>query len=133
MKKILIVEDDTSIIAILSVRLKAAGFEVFTALDGLSGLRLATQHLPDLILMDIWMPVGIGFSVAERLKSLELGHIPIVYMTASKSKVLKKRAKQMGAAAFIEKPYTFEQMYALVTQILGQPEQAPPSASSEAA
>ena len=118
MKKILIVEDDTDIVSILSLRLKQAGFEVFSALDGLSGVRLAVQTKPDLILMDIWMPVGIGFSVGERLKALDLGTIPVVYMTASKSKMLKKRARQMGAAAFLEKPYTFGQLMEIILRIL---------------
>jgi DNA-binding response OmpR family regulator len=118
MKKILIVEDDTDIVGILALRLRGAGFEVFTALDGLNGVKLAVEHKPDLILMDIWMPVGIGFSVAERLKALDLGAIPIVYMTASKSRTLKKRAKQLGGAGFIEKPYTFEQVLEVITQVL---------------
>jgi DNA-binding response OmpR family regulator len=121
-KKILIVEDDTDIVGILTVRLKAAGYEVVTALDGLNGVKQAVQHKPDLILMDIWMPVGIGFSVAERLRTLGLESIPIIYMTASKSKTLKKRAKQMGGAAFIEKPYTFEQLMGVIGQVLSSDE-----------
>ena len=72
MKKILIVEDDTKIAAALSIRLEAAGYAALTAPDGLAGLKLALENKPDLILMDIWMPVGIGFSVAQRLHSLGL-------------------------------------------------------------
>jgi len=127
MKRILIVEDDTDIVALLALRLKTAGFEVHTALDGLNGVKLAVQHKPDLILMDIWMPIGMGFSVAERLKALELGNIPVVYMTASKSKTLRKRAKQLGGAAFIEKPYTFEQLLEVIAKVL------PPDANTKQA
>lgn len=118
MKRILLVDDDTDIVSILALRLRAAGFDVLTALDGLNGIKLAVEHRPDLILMDIWMPVGIGFSVAERLRALDLGGIPVIYMTASKSKTLRKRARQMGAAAFLEKPYTFEQLLAAIHQAL---------------
>src|SRR5688572_5791048 len=89
-QRILVVEDDTSILGILVVRLKAAGYEVFAAMDGLQGLKQAVEHKPDLVLMDIWMPIGMGFSVAERLRILELEHIPIIFMTASQSRALKK-------------------------------------------
>src|SRR5439155_2652985 len=84
MKTVLIIEDDPKIAAALKVRLAAARYEVITAGDGFSGLKLAMGHKPDLILLDIMMPVGMGFSVAERLKDLGLGRIPIIFITASK-------------------------------------------------
>ena len=67
MKKILIMEDDTKIAAALAIRLSAAGYDVLTASDGLEGIHMAMNDRPDLLLMDIWMPVGLGFSVAQRL------------------------------------------------------------------
>ena len=70
MKRILIVEDDTRIATALGVRLEAAGYIVLIAPDGFRGLQLALAWRPDLIVMDIWMPVGIGFSVAQRLQGL---------------------------------------------------------------
>src|SRR5437867_1623568 len=88
MKKILILEDDARIATALAIRMEAAGYEVLTAPDGLQGLKLALENRPDLILMDIWMPVGLGFSVAQRLKGLGLGGIPIMFITASKQKGL---------------------------------------------
>ena len=105
MKKILLMEDDTKIAAALAIRLQAAGYDVMTAPDGWQGLQLAVTQRPDLLLMDIWMPVGLGFSVAERLKEMGLGDIPIIFITASKLKGLKEAASEAGAAAFFEKPY----------------------------
>jgi len=110
MKKILIVEDDAKIAAALAIRLEAAGYEVIRAPDGFRGLQLAMRERPDLIIMDIWMPVGIGFSVAERLRSLGLNDIPIIFITASKLNGLRETAAELGGAAFFEKPYDPEKL-----------------------
>ena len=122
MKKILIVEDDARIAAALRVRLEAGGYEVVTAVDGFSGLKLAMTHKPRLILLDIMMPVGMGFSVAERLKDLGCGDIPIIFMTASKRSGLRKTAQRLGAAGFFEKPYDADELLAAVHLILGPPQ-----------
>ena len=116
MKRILIIEDDTKIAAALAIRLQAAGYAALTAADGLAGLKLALERNPDLILMDIWMPVGIGFSVAQRLHSLGLSGVPIIFITASKIKGLRKTAEKLGAVAFFEKPYDSEQLLAAIRQ-----------------
>ena len=98
-------EDDKQIAAALAIRLQAAGYEVLTAPDGLAGLKVVLEHKPDLILSDIWMPIGLGFSVAQRLRQLGLTGIPIVFITAGKQRGLRETAKQLGAAGFLEKPY----------------------------
>jgi CheY-like chemotaxis protein len=118
MKKILIMEDDTKIATALAIRLEAAGYETLTASDGFGGLKLALNHRPDLIVTDIWMPVGTGFSVAQRLRNLGLADIPIIYLTASKLKGLRDSAKELGAVAFLEKPYDPEQLMEIVSQAL---------------
>jgi DNA-binding response OmpR family regulator len=122
MKKILIVEDDAKIAAALRIRLEAGGYEVVTAGDGFSGLKMTMTHRPQLILLDIMMPVGMGFSVAERLKDLGLGDIPIIFITASKRSGLRKTAQRLGAAGFFEKPYDAEELLAAVHLILGSPQ-----------
>lgn len=119
MKKILVVEDDARIAEALNIRLRAAGYEVVIAGDGFSGLKMTMTHRPHLILLDIMMPVGMGFSVAERLKDLGLGEIPIIFITASKRAGLRKTAQQLGAAGFFEKPYDANELMAAVQLILG--------------
>ena len=126
MKKILIMEDDRKIAAALAIRLEAAGYEVLTAPDGFGGLKLALDDRPDLILTDIWMPVGTGFSVAQRLRSLGLADIPIIYITASKLKGLRESAKELGAVAFLENPYDPERLMDAVSRAL-EPAPAVPS------
>src|SRR5215207_4922833 len=91
MKKILVIEDDPNISTALSIRLHSAGYQVLTAPDGLQGLKLARNHWPDLILLDVGlplldlhMPLGVGYSVARRLQAMGMGEIPIIVITASK-------------------------------------------------
>src|SRR3954466_1892569 len=118
MKKILIMEDDTKIAAALAIRLSAAGYEVLTAPDGVQGMHLAVKDRPDLLLMDIWMPVGLGFSVAQRLADLGLGGVPIIFITASKLKGLREAARRCGAVAFFEKPYDPQKLLQAVSQAI---------------
>ena len=119
MNKILVVEDDAKITAALRIRLESAGYQVVAAGDGFSGLKMTMTHKPHLILMDIMMPVGMGFSVAERLKNLGMGDIPIIFITASKRAGLRKTAQQLGAAGFFEKPYDADELLAAIHLILG--------------
>ena len=130
MKRILIVEDDKRITAALQVRLTAKGYDVIAACNGFEGLKMAMSGRPDLILLDIMMPMGMGFSVAERLKSTGYGHIPIVFITASKRTGLRKTAEQLGAAGFFEKPYDAEELLAAISLIVGSstPGSPPPPA-----
>ncbi len=118
MKKILVIEDDAKIAAALRVRLLDAGYEVFTAGDGFTGLKMTMTYEPDLILLDIMMPVGMGFSVAARLHDLGLEKIPIIFITASKRTGLRKTAQQLGAAGFFEKPYDAEELLAAIKLIV---------------
>ncbi len=103
-KRILIADDDPNFITALAARLEASHYDVISASDGFQAIKLALQTHPDLIILDVWMPVGIGLSVAERLAEHHLG-IPIVFLTGSKSSKVRTAARSVGAAAFIEKPY----------------------------
>jgi DNA-binding response OmpR family regulator len=118
MKKILIVEDDNRIAAALEIRLKAAGYDVLRAANGFDGLKLVFDEMPHLLIMDIWMPVGIGFSVAQRLQQLGLDGIPIIFITASKIEGLKSEAEKLGAVAFFEKPYDPKALLAAIAKTL---------------
>jgi len=127
-KKVLIVEDDAKQIAALSIRLKSAGFEVLGARDGLEGLKLAVSHKPDLIILDLWMPGSIGCLVAERLKHVGLGHVPVIYLTASKKTEVWSIAREVEPAAFFEKPYDSKQLLEAVHEFIG----ARPALSAQA-
>lgn len=106
MKTILIVEDDKKISLALSHRLRSMGFNVVTAQDAIYAMNETVRSSPDAILLDINLPGGDGFVVAERIKaSNQFANIPIIFTTASKKPVFRERAKQCGGVGFLEKPF----------------------------
>src|SRR5260370_20427421 len=117
-KKILIVDDDKKIAAALAVRLAAAGYETLVAYAGVEGLKLALGDRPDLVIMDLWMPDGVGFVIAERLKHFEPAHLPVIFITASKKENLWELAQEAGAGGFFEKPYDAEKLLRAIARAL---------------
>ena len=105
MKTVLIIDDDKRLAAALAIRLRAAGYSVLKATDGLEGLKLAADRRPDLVVMDVWLPGGVGILIAQRLKHIGLAGIPVIFLTASKKKDLWEIAEEVGPAGFFEKPY----------------------------
>jgi DNA-binding response OmpR family regulator len=117
-KQILIIEDDEKIAMALALRLKAAGYVATTTHDALTGLSAAVRNPPALVLLDISMPAGDGFSVAERIQALIPTLTPIIFLTASKQPGFKEKAKKMGAAGYFEKPYEAEELFGAIRQAL---------------
>lgn len=103
-KRILVVEDDTSIRELLVELLESEGYEVASAINGLEGLKiLQTQKNPDLILIDLMMPVMDGYSFrTEQLKNNEWSKIPTVVMSAEAN--AKEKMKNFSITAFLSKP-----------------------------
>lgn len=110
-KKILIVDDERDIVKALKIRLQSKGYGVVVAYDGAQGVFMAHKENPDLILLDIRMPAGDGFSVAEKLKqSEETRTIPIIFLTGSPERNAEERAMELGARFYIKKPYDPEEL-----------------------
>ena len=120
MKKILIVEDDENIALALATRLKSAGYETLMAYDALAGVEAAIRTKPDLVLLDISMPAGSGFTVAERMQALMPTRTPFIFLTASKLPGLPEKARDLGASAFFQKPYKSEALLPAIQRALGQ-------------
>lgn len=121
MKRILIIEDDHKVAKALQVRISNAGYSTTVARDGYKGVSAVEIAAPDLVLLDINMPGGSGFTVAERIKSIVSKDIPIVFITASKQPEFYDRAMELGASGYIEKPYEPAQVLGLLQNILGSP------------
>jgi len=119
-KKILVVEDDHNVALALAARLEAAGYEASIASDALTGVNCAIKLQPNLIILDITLPAGSGFDVAERVRSLVPRFVPIIFLTASKEAGLRQQAIKLGAANFIEKPYNGDELLVAVRAALGE-------------
>ena len=121
MKSILIIEDDRKIALALSLRLKSAGYEATMAYDALTGVNAAVTNPPDLLLLDICLPGGGGFTVAEKLQTLVRTPIPIIFITASKQPGFRQKANELGAAGYFEKPYEVGELLAAIQNALHPP------------
>lgn len=120
-QKILLVEDDEKIVKALTIRLKSQGYDVVVAYDAVMATAQAREHHPAIILLDISMPGGNGFTVAERLNDSSLTtDIPIIFLTASKEPGLRERAKELGAVGFLEKPFEAQELIAVIQHALAE-------------
>jgi DNA-binding response OmpR family regulator len=123
-KKILIVDDDPDVRLGLHVRLTANHYDVFFAGDGMASIAEARKHMPDLILLDLGLPAGDGFSVMERLKANDaLSLIPVIVISARDRSTNRERALKAGAKAYLQKPVDNAEMLAVIRQALGEPAQ----------
>ena len=120
MKKILVVEDTEDNRQILRDLLGMAGYDMIEAHDGAEGVAKATEHRPDLILMDIQMPVMDGYEATRQIKANpDLKAIPIVAVTSYALSGDEQKTRDAGCDAYIAKPYSPRQMLAKVKEILG--------------
>lgn len=120
-KKILIVDDEVDIVGVLSMRLQAHGYEVLVAATGIQAVTTAIKEKPDLILLDIAMPILDGYGVIENLKkSAETSKIPIIFVSALPREEVARKAKELGAADYIPKPFESEEVVAKVKKALGE-------------
>jgi DNA-binding response OmpR family regulator len=117
--KILCIDDDRLLLGLVKDVIEVHGYEALTAYDGPSGLALAKQHRPDLILVDVMMPNMSGFEVCQRLrKDLNLKRTPIIIMTAMTDPELKSKGSEAGANLSIPKPFNPTQIVALIKKAL---------------
>jgi CheY-like chemotaxis protein len=115
-KRILVVEDDTSIRELLVELLESEGYQVASAINGLEGLKyLQNQSRPDLILIDLMMPVMDGYSFrTEQLKNPEWAMIPTVVMSAEAN--AKEKMKTFNITAFLSKPVELDTILSTVAR-----------------
>ncbi len=121
MFKILLVEDNELNRDMLSRRLMRKGFDVVLALDGGEGVAMATSESPDLILLDMSLPVMNGWDVARELKDASpTSHIPIIALTAHAMDGDREKALAAGCNEYETKPIEFKQLLAKMNCFLSE-------------
>lgn len=111
-KRILIIEDETSISDIIKFNLEKEGYRVDTAYDGQNGLRKALEDAPDLILLDVMLPLMDGFEVCKRVR--ETSNTPILMLTAKEEEVDKVLGLELGADDYVTKPFGMRELIARI-------------------
>jgi DNA-binding response OmpR family regulator len=120
---ILLIDDDTTLLELLSGHLETAGYRPLAASDGPSGLRLAAEARPDLVVLDVMMPDMDGWEVCRRLR--ERFTIPIIMLTAKGEEIDKLRGFRLGVDDYVTKPFSFAELTARVGAVLARAMPAP--------
>jgi DNA-binding response OmpR family regulator len=122
-KKILVVEDDADVRLGYHILLKANNYDTCFAADSLAAMSEARKQKPDLIILDLGLPGGDGFLVMERLHvNTNTSMIPVVVVSARDLHGTKARALKAGAVAFLQKPWNDNELLAIISQQVGQPD-----------
>ncbi len=124
MKKILAVDDDAMVLAVIKKRLEFAGYEVITAMEGLEGLKKARTENPDLIVLDLILPNLNGYQICAMLKrDSTYRNIPIVMLTSRSQQADINEGMKAGADAYITKPYEPDEFIAKIQTLLAKGQQ----------
>ncbi|MBG9768981.1 two-component system response regulator PhoP [Bacillus vallismortis] len=125
-KKILVVDDEESIVTLLQYNLERSGYDVITASDGEEALKRAETEKPDLIVLDVMLPKLDGIEVCKQLRQQKL-MFPILMLTAKDEEFDKVLGLELGADDYMTKPFSPREVNARVKAILRRSEMAAPS------
>lgn len=115
----LVVDDDKLLLRLVELNLDRLGMRVLLAQSGQEALRLALEERPDVILLDIMMPLMDGYEVMRRLKTSEQTRsIPVIMLTAKSNPDDRRKCEQMGAVGYITKPFRLEELRGTVRRIV---------------
>lgn len=126
-QKILIIEDERDIVEMVEYNLKEEGYSTLSALNGEDGINLARSERPDLIVLDIMLPIIDGFEVCRTLKSDDAtAQIPIIILSAKSQETDKVVGLELGADDYVTKPFSPRELIARIRAIMRRrPEQQP--------
>jgi two-component system OmpR family response regulator len=115
--RLLVVDDEPTILELLSGSLRFAGFDVMTAASGVEALRVAAAVRPDLILLDVMMPDGDGFEVIRRIRAGGT-RVPVIFLTARGAVRERVTGLGLGADDYVTKPFSLEEVLARIEAVL---------------
>ena len=129
MPKIMVVDDEPDLVRMVEFRLQQEGWEVLSAGDGRAALELAQANVPDLVMLDIMMPLMDGMEVLRQLGYQRATRkIPVIMLTAKTTHVDVTNARELGVRDYITKPFDPERLVAAIRKALKLP---PPVASKQ--
>ena len=121
LKKILVIEDEEDNLKVLSMALKSAGYIVFGATNGEDGIELFRQEKPDLVILDVMMPVMDGWEVLRRIKAgLRSRRVPVIMLTAKNTDKDKIKGYEYGADFYVTKPYNIKKLLPIIRDMLSK-------------
>lgn len=125
--RVLVVDDEPDIVRLVSFALARRGHEVFSASDGVAGVEAARTELPDIILMDVMMPVVTGLEAVRRLKDdPQTASIPVVMLSAKSQGYEQDAGLECGAERYVCKPFTPSELADTVSEVLSGSERKEP-------
>jgi DNA-binding response OmpR family regulator len=120
-KRILIADDEPSIVAALEYLLQQGGYEVLIARNGDEALDLLEQRTPDLVLLDVMMPRKSGYEICSRIRDqAEWRHIKVIMLSAKGRDAEVNRGLAIGADLYVTKPFSTRELMARIDGLLGQ-------------
>jgi two-component system, OmpR family, alkaline phosphatase synthesis response regulator PhoP len=120
-KRVLIADDEPNIVTSLEFLMEQAGMEVRVARNGQEAIDLAASFRPDLVVLDVMMPVLNGYEVCQRLKSdPDLRHVRVLMLSAKGRDVEVAKGRELGADGYITKPFSTRELVSKVRELLGQ-------------
>ena len=116
---ILIVDDEPDVVTLWQRSLADEGYNALCAYDGISALDIVEAEKPDLVLLDIMMPMMSGYEVCRQIKANEsTKHIPVLCVTSAQSPEVRENAKEAGAQGLLVKPFTTRELVAQISRFL---------------
>ncbi len=117
--KIFIIEDELDLVEAFVIRLKAEGYQIANATDGINAVGRVREEKPDLILLDICLPGRNGFEVFQQLQQdPATEHIPVIFVTARSAVEDRQKARLLGAAGYVVKPFQWNNLRKLIHEVL---------------
>lgn len=121
MKKILIVDDEPSIVMSLEYLLRRKKFDVYIARNGTEALKSLENTIPDLVLLDIMMPDVDGYEICTHIRNTEsLKHMKVIFLTAKSKKSDIEKGYSLGADMYIMKPFSTKDLLKNINELLAQ-------------
>ncbi|MBU0940915.1 MAG: response regulator [Flavobacteriaceae bacterium] len=119
MRKILIVDDEPNIVMSLEYTFKKNNFEVFIARDGQEALDILKVQLPDIIILDVMMPMVDGYATLEQIKKDErLQHCKVIFLSAKNKEQDIEKGLQLGANLYVTKPFSVKKLVDQVQELI---------------